>query len=267
MDRQGLLSVQLYSVRDALAENQDRTLARLAEIGFRYVEPFGLGSADKSAAERLVAAKALRRGLDAAGLRVSATHAGLPDDVGSLAEECAEIGADTVFVPHPRMVDGFDADVFGDPGRLAAFADAVNAAGQALAGAGLRLGYHNHDFEWAPLPDGRSGYDAFWASADDAILAELDVYWATVAGASPVEVLTRLGARAVSVHLKDGPARRGEPQTPLGTGDVDAPAAVRAAGPGLRWHVAEIDITDHDPFELLAGNAAQLAASGLSRWA
>ncbi|RNG19290.1 sugar phosphate isomerase/epimerase, partial [Streptomyces botrytidirepellens] len=62
------------------------------------------------------------------------------------------------------------------------------------------------------------------------------------------------------------PARRGEPQTPLGTGDVDAPAAVRAAGPGLRWHVAEIDITDHDPFELLAGNAAQLAESGLSRW-
>src|SRR5919204_4597869 len=98
------LSVQLYSVRDHLAADQNATLARLAELGFRYVEPFGLGSAERTGAERRASARALRAGLDAAGLRVSAVHAGIPGSIDELAEECAILGADTVFVPHPRLV-------------------------------------------------------------------------------------------------------------------------------------------------------------------
>ncbi|TDD55644.1 sugar phosphate isomerase/epimerase family protein [Saccharopolyspora elongata] len=260
-----LLSVQLYSVRERLATDRHATLARLAEIGFRYVEPFGLCAPEKPPADRLAEARALRAALDAAGLAVSAVHAGLPGDVAELVEECAILGADTAFIPHPRLVPGFGEETFADPARVDALAETLGSAAESVA-ADLHLGYHNHWFEWAELPDGTTGYDRFWSRAGDDLLAELDVYWAVAAGADPASVLASLGPRAVAVHLKDGPALPGAPQTPIGTGKVDIAAALRGAS-GIRWHVAEIDSTEQDPFELLATNANILMNEGHSRWA
>ncbi|RKT87504.1 Sugar phosphate isomerase/epimerase [Saccharopolyspora antimicrobica] len=251
-----MLSVQLYSVRDQLAADRPATLAKLAAIGFRHVEPFGLGSPDRTPAERLTAARSLRTDLDAAGLAVSAVHAGLPGDLAELEEECAILGADTAFVPHPRLVPGFGEETFADPARVDAFADVLGAAAES---AELRLGYHNHWFEWARLPDGTTGYDRFWQRTSASLLAELDVYWAVAAGADPAAVLASLGDRVIAVHLKDGPAEPGAPQTPIGTGRVDIPAVLRVA-PGNPWHVVEIDTTDLDPFDLLAANATTLTS-------
>jgi sugar phosphate isomerase/epimerase len=259
------LSVQLYSVRDQLADDRDATLARLAELGFRYVEPFGLGMGDRPLDDRLASARALRASLDAVGLTVSAVHAGVPGKVGELVEECAILGADTVFVPHPRLVAGFDDETFGDAGKVDAFADALSSLAQDAGADGLRVGYHNHWFEWAVLPDGTTGYDRFWSQAADELLAELDVYWAAAAGADPSAVLSKLGERAVSVHLKDGPAEPGAPQTPIGTGAVDIPGALKGTE-GIRWHVAEIDTTELDPFALISTNAQFLVQAGLSDW-
>ncbi|UNS95334.1 sugar phosphate isomerase/epimerase [Streptomyces tubbatahanensis] len=261
------LSVQLYSVREQLADDLDAALSRLARIGFRHVEPFGLGSPQQPADARMAHARRLRRSLDAAGLGVSTVHAGLPTDLSQLAAECAVLGADTVLVPHPHLVPGFDEDAFTDPARLDAFAGTLTDAAHELAGHGLRLGYHNHWFEWTPLPDGTPAWDRFWDRSRDALVAELDLYWTVTAGADPAHVLAQLGDRAVAVHLKDGPARRDAPQTPIGTGEVDLTAALREAPRGIRWHVAEIDTTDMDVYALLEHNARALVGRGLSRWA
>ncbi|WP_369201795.1 sugar phosphate isomerase/epimerase family protein [Streptomyces sp. PU-14G] len=261
------LSVQLFSVRAQLADDQDAALSRLAEIGFRHVEPFGLGSPQQPADERMAHVRRLRRSLDAAGLGVSTVHAGLPADLSQLAAECAALGADTVLVPHPHLVPGFGEDAFADPARLDAFAGTLAEAAHELAGHGLRLGYHNHWFEWTPLPDGTPAWDRFWERAGDALVAEVDVYWAVTAGADPAHVLTRLGDRVVALHLKDGPARRDIPQTPIGTGEVDLTAVLRGAPHSIRWHVAEIDTTDMDVYALLERNARTLVGRGLSRWA
>ncbi|GAB2738383.1 sugar phosphate isomerase/epimerase [Salinifilum aidingensis] len=265
MTRTGTLSAQLYSLRDQLAADQHSTLERLARLGFRYVEPFGLGSPDRPFTERLAAARSLRAGLDATGLTVSAVHAAVPPSITELAEECANIGADTVFVPHPKLVPGFDEQAFADVARVDAFADALSALAQEAAAHGLNVGYHNHWFEWAALPDGTSGYERFFSRASEDLLAELDIYWAAAAGVDPAGVLEMLGTRAVSVHVKDGPAEPGAPQTPIGTGTVDIPAALKSAE-NADWHVAEIDTTNVDPYELLSSNAEHLVGTGLSRW-
>ncbi|MFF7982626.1 sugar phosphate isomerase/epimerase family protein [Streptomyces sp. NPDC007901] len=178
-------------------------------------------------------------------------------------EACRILGTDTAFVPVPWLVDGFDERVFETCDGVRAFADRLNTAARELAGAGIRLGYHNHHFEWVRLPDGARAFDVLWELLDPGILAEVDVYWATVAGQDPVEVLERLGERAVTAHLKDGPAEPDAPQTPIGTGDVDIPAALRA-GSHLRWHITEIDRTEADRFELLAANRQALLQGGLT---
>lgn len=269
------LSVQLFSVRDQLAADRGAALARLAEIGFRHVEPFGLCAADRPAAERLAEARALRTALDAAGLAVSAVHAGLPADLGELIEECGELGADTVFVPHPHMVSGqirFDESTFtgcadsAGPAALDTFAARLGAAADELAVHGLSLGYHNHWFEWAQLPDGTTAWDRLWSRTSDALRAELDVYWAAAAGVDPATVLTALGERTMALHVKDGPAQPWQPQTPIGTGRVDPDSALRHVPASVRWCVVEIDSTDLEAYELLAGNAQALVERGHARW-
>ncbi|PPK97487.1 sugar phosphate isomerase/epimerase [Kineococcus xinjiangensis] len=263
MSHPGKLSVQLYSVREHYAADLGATLARLREIGFRHVEPFGLGALDPAdAPAALRRATDLRAALDAEGLAVSGTHAAVPADVDTLLAELDALGATTVFAPTPGMVAGFENEAFAAATTVDAFADRMLEVAEALRGNGIALGYHNHWWEWADLGDGTTGYDRFWNRVGDALVAELDVYWATAAGQDPARVLGMLGERAVSLHLKDGPARPDEPQLPLGQGRVDVEAAVAATQ--ARWHVAEIDSTDLDEFELLAGNAAALRERGLS---
>ncbi|GGU41574.1 sugar phosphate isomerase/epimerase family protein [Streptomyces coeruleorubidus] len=262
MSRKARLSVQLYSVREALTSDLAGTLARIADLGYRHVEPFGFGRWNATPAERVERARELRAALDAAGLTVSSVHAALSDgNLAPLAEECRVLGTDTVFVPVPELVEGFERNVFGDADHVSAFAARLTAASEELAGHGINLGYHNHEFEWTKLPDGRAGYDVFWELAGERLLAELDVYWATAAGQDPVAVLTQLGRRAVAVHLKDGPVGHGEPQTPIGTGDVHIPALL-AAGEHLAWHIAEIDTTELDVFDLLESNRTAILDLG-----
>ncbi|MFI2780021.1 sugar phosphate isomerase/epimerase family protein [Streptomyces sp. ALB3] len=262
MSSKARLSVQLYSVREAFFSDLAGTLARIADLGYCHVEPFGFGHGWAAPAERLERARELRAALDEAGLTVSSVHGGLSDgDLAPLVEECRILGADTVFVPVPELVEGFERNVFGDAERLPAFAARLTAASEELAGHGINLGYHNHEFEWAKLPDGRSGYDAFWELAGERLLAELDVYWATAAGQDPVAVLKQLGRRAAAVHLKDGPVGHDQPQTPIGTGEVQIPA-VLAAGEHLGWHIAEIDTTDLDVFDLLESNRTAILDLG-----
>ncbi|MHB9755610.1 sugar phosphate isomerase/epimerase family protein [Streptomyces sp. BYX5S] len=262
----GTLAVQLFSLREDLEKDRPGTLARLAALGYRYVEPFGLGDWHAPAAQRLADARALRADLDAAGLSVCSLHAAIgADGLATLAEECRILGTDTVFIPIPGLVEGFDHEVFGDLDTLTRFAARVTEAADELAGHGIRLGYHNHELEWATLPDGRFGYDVFWELTGPRVLAELDVYWATVAGQDPAAVLRALAGRAVAAHLKDGRATREEPQTPIGTGDVHIPAAIEAGGTALTWHIAEIDTTDLDRFDLLAANREALLSLGRTK--
>jgi sugar phosphate isomerase/epimerase len=264
----GTLSVQLYSIREPLAADQAGTLARLAGIGYRHVEPFGFGDWRTPADERLAKARAFRADLDSAGLSVGSLHAAIAaEGLETLAEEARILGTDTVFIPVPGLVEGFDGDdmtgreLFGDAQAVTRFAARVNEAAAELAGHGIRLGYHNHEAEWTALPDGRPGYELLWELLDERVLAELDVYWAAVGGQDPAAVLRSLGGRAVAVHVKDGKATRGEPQTPIGTGEVPVADAL-AAAPGLQWHIAEIDATEHDLFALLEVNRTALIDLG-----
>ncbi|WP_436791861.1 sugar phosphate isomerase/epimerase family protein [Yinghuangia sp. YIM S10712] len=265
----GTLSVQLYSVRDHLAADRPGTLRRLADIGYRHVEPFALALWDTPLAERAAAARAFRADLDAAGLAVSSLHGAIAaGSQAALVEECRALGADTVFVPVPFLVEGFGEGVFDNRETLSAFAQRLNEAARELADHGIRLGYHNHTFEWSELPDGSPGFDVLWDLLDPSVVAEVDLYWATVAGQDPAHVLARLGDRAVAAHVKDGPGAPDDPltarpQTPLGTGVLDAPAALRA-GDHLRWHITEIDTTEADPFKLLATNRDTLLGTGLT---
>ena len=111
---------------------------------------------------------------------------------------------------------------------------------------GIRLGYHNHSFEFAPL-DGTTVWDVLLAELPAGVELELDVYWASVGGRDPVAEIRDGAERVRLIHMKDRLRTRSHTTRRRGRGpDIpgDRPAG-RAAG--VEWYIAEQD----DPREAL----------------
>ncbi|WP_432515007.1 sugar phosphate isomerase/epimerase family protein [Kineococcus sp. SYSU DK001] len=225
------ISLQLYTVRAALAADLDGTLARLAATGFTLVEPFGL-------AER---AAELAPALRAHGLSAPSAHAGIVGrDLDAVLTAAATTGTTLVVEPHV------------DPARwttvedVAAVAAELNAAAERAADAGVTVGYHNHEFELATTIAGRPALEVFADHLADAVALEVDTYWAVVGGVDVPDLLARLGSRVKAVHLKDGDGTRDTSrQVAWGTGDLDVTAILAAAG-GVDLAVLELDDTTGD---------------------
>jgi sugar phosphate isomerase/epimerase len=246
------ISVQLYTLREETRRDFPGVLARLGRIGFAGVEPAGFGS---------LTPREFRRCVEDAGLVVSGAHVPLVPgkDTARLLDEQQEIANDTVVVPYAAP------DRFATPDGVAAVADELNRTYESVRARGMRLGYHNHWWEFQNRAGERSAHEALYERLDPAIFAEIDTYWARVGGADPAEVLRRLGARAPLVHVKDGPADDfRSPHTAVGAGKLDWPA-ILAASPAVRWHVVELDRCATDMFEAVEQSYHWLTSRGLSR--
>lgn len=240
------LSVQLYSVRDAVAADPDGTLRRLAALGFTRVEPYGV----------LENAEALRAGLPAHGLTAPTAHARLIGaDQAAVFATAAELGIGLVIDPLVRP------EQWQDPADIAATADALNAAAKVAAEHGVQAGYHNHWWELQARLDGRSAFEVFADQLDPAVALEVDTYWATAGGEDVPALLRRLGDRVRAIHVKDGGlATDASGQVPAGQGRVPIPDVLAAAPDALR--VIEFDAYDGDLFEAIAASHAFLTGSG-----
>lgn len=235
------LSVQLYSVREAIAADATDALTRIQAIGFEEVELFGLlENQDRYAAA-----------LDATGLRAPSTHQSLveADDLDAVFAAAARLGVGTVIEPAVRK---------GWKRRkgVGEIAERLNEVGARAADHGLRVGYHNHWWEFADI-DGRPALEAFADLLDPAIVLEVDVYWSEVAGVRSPDLLARLGERVKFLHVKDGPiSHDGDAQLPAGEGVVDIEGVLNAAPDAVR--VVEFDGYSGDVFEGLAASVAYL---------
>ncbi|HEU4564009.1 MAG TPA: sugar phosphate isomerase/epimerase [Gemmatimonadaceae bacterium] len=236
------LGIQLYTVRSALARDAAATLAALAGIGYREVELAGMHG---------LSARDFRALLDRNGLAAPSSHVGL-DALGAAHrartfDDAATLGNRWLVCPwldpKERTADGYR--------RAAA---ALNDAAAAARGHGIRIAYHNHDFEHAPLADagGRTGYDLLLAECDPSLVAmEMDLYWMVKGGRDPVAYFERFPGRFPLVHAKDM-ARDGT-MVDVGAGTIDFARILRHAGQaGIRHWFVEHD----DPASPLASARA-----------
>ena len=231
------LSVQLYSIRDAVAADLPGALARLAEIGFTRVEPFDLSDPER-----------LRDALAGAGLTAPSAHARLDDE--RIFEAAATIGVETLihpFTPPERWTSAAGVD-----GVAEELARAAEAAGRH----GLQVGYHNHQWELASRIGGHTALEHLAGQLPTEVVLELDAYWAAVGGEDVPGLLGRLGDRVRMLHLKDGPLREDpSAQLPLGSGAMRV-AAVLEAATAAELAVLEFDDYAGDLFEGLAAGRA-----------
>jgi sugar phosphate isomerase/epimerase len=244
------LSVQLYTVREAMQEDLAGTIARIAEIGFSQVEPYnfagfpGLGAA-----------------LTASSLTAPTTHAhfvGVSDDeLASLFDAARELGVERVIDPH------VPAERWQDAGSVAEIAEQLNAAAVIAAQHGVSIGYHNHAHELESIIGGRTALEVLADSLAPEVGLEVDTYWVFVGGQDPVALLERLGDRVVALHVKDGAGTTDDKdQTAVGAGTLPVRAIIEAAPSALR--VIELDDSRGDRFQAVADSFAYLTKEGLA---
>lgn len=238
------ISVQLYSVRESFAADPAATLRRLAELGLHCVEPFGLTEHAETLRPLLA-----EFGLDAPSAHVSLLDAEDPVRACAVA---AGLGVRTVIQPY------WDRQAWDSADDIKATAERLNALAPLASEAGIRVGYHNHDFETRPIFDGRCGLEVLVDHLDPRVVLELDTFWCAVGGTDPAQLLQRLGQRVQLVHLKDGPLQgTTKQQQPLGRGEMDIPSILRAA-PWLETGVIEFDDHDGDLFEAIGQSLTHL---------
>lgn len=248
------LSVQLYTLRDDLAGDLRGTLQGVKEAGLDYVELAGMYG--KTAQE-------WRTMLDDLGLKASGSHVGLDDFENDEAKAIADaklFGQPFVVVPYSPPAT-FAQDWPKLKERMKAVAPAIKASGMSLL-------YHNHDFEIAEGPNGKTFLENLFDGLDpEAVGSELDIAWVKIGGKDPVEFMRTLGPYVKLLHLKDYATTGGERKwVPCGQGEVDFDAVLPLAKEmDVAFGAIELDESkDMPPMEAVRQSVAYFKGKGLS---
>lgn len=244
------ISIQLYTLRDAAAQDLPGVLNALAEIGFKGVEFAGLHGHDP---------REIRRICDDLGLRVSSSHTGLPDP-----ENSQQIIDTEMSLGNTKIISGFGPDDFKSVDDCKKAADKFQQGVELVKPHGLSVGYHNHWWEFDKIDD-RYYYDLLMEFAPD-IFGEMDVYWVAYAKADPVSTVSKYKSRLPLLHIKDGMLEEGKlVHTAVGSGKLDMPAIIDAADEStLEWLIVELDACETDMMEAVKRSYEYLTSNGLA---
>jgi sugar phosphate isomerase/epimerase len=245
------IALQLYTVREAMAEDFAGVVKRVADVGYVGVEPiFRLPNTTAEEAARLF--KDL-------GLEVPSAHVPMPigEDKNEVLDFMATMGS-------TRIVSGKGPDDFKTVDQIKRTCELFNQAQAVAAENGMAFVVHNHWWEYLQV-EGRYAYQVMLAHLDPGVLFELDTYWIQTAGVDPVKVVRALGPRAPLLHIKDGPAVKDEPMLPIGDGVLDFPAIVQAGEGTVEWHIVELDRCATDMLGAVERSYQYLVGGGLAR--
>ena len=187
------VGIQTYTLREAMGEDFVGTLQMIKDVGYDYVELNGRDFSEKTPAD-------VRAILNDIGLPSPITH-GDYDSLRDRPEEWADIAAalEAEYVILPWLND--DQRALDD---YKAHAEMLNRAGEVLKPAGVKVGFHNHQFEFFDLGDGQTGMEALLKETDpDLVHFELDLFWAALAGADIVGLFKAHPGRFKMCHVKD----------------------------------------------------------------
>ena len=222
------LGIQLYTLRDEMAKSVPGTFQRLARIGYSELEFAGYFDHD---------AKEIRGLLDEHGLTAPSSHVPL-ELMQSEPEKTIEFAS---VVGHRYLVVPWLAEELRQSiDQYRQTAATLNKIGEKCKAAGLTFAYHNHDFEFDVI-DGEIPYDVLLSETDpDLVAMEMDVYWVTKAGRSPIQYINEWPGRFPLWHIKD--ISSDGTMVDVGDGTIDFPALFEHGDrAGLRHGFVEHD--------------------------
>ncbi len=244
------IALQLYSVREALTKDFAGVVRQVAEIGYAGVEPAGFPGTTAQAAGKL---------FQELGLAVPSAHTPMP--VGEKQNEVLDVMA---AIGCKRIVSGLGPDDFKSMDLIKRSCDRFNEANAVAVAHGLTFGIHNHWWEYEKV-ESRYVYQVMLELLNPAVVFELDTYWIKVAGPDPAAIVIEFGSRAPLLHIKDGPAVKGQPHVAVGDGVIDVASIVKAGQGHAEWLIVELDQCATDMLTAVARSCRYLVGGGLAR--
>ncbi|MEO5891330.1 MAG: sugar phosphate isomerase/epimerase [Ferruginibacter sp.] len=248
------IGLQLYTVRDAMQKDPADTLSKVAKIGYNSVEGatytgsqqfYGMGPA------------AFASLLKSNGLVMYSGHYRLGEEKqkgeivkGTILHEWDKAVDDAAAVGLKYMVCAYlSADERGGIDHYKYVADQLNIAGEKCKKAGIQLCYHNHDFEFVKQGD-TYPMDILLGADKDLVKFEMDLYWVSKAGKSPIELFDAHPGRFPLLHLKDMDNTADHAFTEVGNGVIDFKSILKhKKTAGVQYFFVEQDKCPGSPFD------------------
>lgn len=254
-----LIGLQLYTVRNEIGKDPEGTLAKVAAVGYNSVELMGYGNGKFFGLTPAQFAAVLKK----YNLKSPSGHYGMMNyltkgDMNDLQDNIAAAAT----MGHSYLVIPFLTDnmrtSLDDYKKLAA---RFNTAATEAKKSGLKLAYHNHDFEFKDWGGGQTGFDVLLKETDPSLVFfEMDIYWVTRAGQDPIQIINNNPGRIKMWHLKDMSQKMppfydvGGQQyfAPVGTGIVDFKAIFRKKKKsGMKYFFVEQDQSSEPIFDAI----------------
>ncbi len=248
------LGAQFYTLREFTKTPGDfcRTMKRIADIGYKYVQVSGVGPDVKS--------DVIKKACDETGLSVYITHTPLDrilNDTDRVIEEHDHFGCDIIGLgsggEYMKSYDGFC--------RLA---QDLAPAVEKIKKAGKFFSYHNHYHEFEKT-DGKHFIDGFIANSDmSAVKLTADVYWLHYAGLNECRWLENNAKYISCTHFKDlGVYQNKQCIVEVMTGNLDYISILESCKKaGIEYNFVELDTTTMDPFKAMKLSYDNLMATG-----
>ncbi|MDB5060270.1 MAG: xylose isomerase [Mucilaginibacter sp.] len=253
------VGLQLYSLRDQLPKDPRGVIAKVAKAGYKEVETFGYS---KQNGFWGLSAKDFSALLKSHGLKTPSGHYGLDEFFGtgkmdqfdSYIESALATGQTYIIVP------SLNHDFIKTAADFKSIADKLNKAAEVCKKHSLKLGYHNHNFEWKET-EGTTFYDTILNHTDPTLVnMEMDIYWVVRAGKNPVDIFKKHPGRFMFVHVKDMDKTNNELNTEIGSGTIDFKTILgQAKLAGIKHFIVEQEnFTNIDPYQSIAKSSAYL---------
>ena len=244
------ISIQLYSLREEASKDFIGVIKKVADIGYKGIEPAGFYNYDP---------KEIASVINDLCLKVSSSHTALPtkENINELVDIHKTIGCNT-------LISGFGQDQFSTIDGCKKASELFNAASELLKPYGMRYGFHNHWWEFKKIGS-KYVYDILLEESPE-YFSELDVYWTKFGGADPIEIVSKYKSRLPFLHIKDGMLDKNDnTHTAVGAGKVNIPPIIKAADQNvLEWLIVEIDSCKTDMVKAVEDSYAYLTTNKLA---
>ncbi len=198
------VGLQVFSIRESMAADPVSAIENAAGDGYRYLEAANHRALEDAGIGVGLSAEELKKILDATGTEIISAHISPLDKekFKEVLEYHAKIGNHNLVYP---------AGTFADYDDLMRQCETFNEYGKLAKEYGMRFHYHNHAHEFMTM-DGRMVIDLMMKNTDpDALLLEVDTFWAMRGGVDPLELIRKYRDRITLLHQKDMSGKSGSP--------------------------------------------------------
>jgi sugar phosphate isomerase/epimerase len=228
--------LQLYTLRDVLKDNTKvkETVKQLVDWGYNEFEAYGYSKGNIFG----MTYKEFTDYVKSLGAKVTSAHYDLDVLTGDwtrAVDDAKAAGQDYMVLPwideKNRTADGFKMII-----------ETVNKSAEATKAAGIRMGYHNHDFEFKKYGSDKTAFELLLEGFDPNLVSmELDLYWVVRAGQDPMQLFMKYPGRFEQWHVKDMDKAKPENNADVGTGSIDFKQLfTHASHAGLKhWYVEQ----------------------------